>query len=337
MEYEKMSASALRNECRKRGLPVSAMGKASTGKVHCNWLGKDALVAALRAADGNGVQVPPGNISIATVPPQVSDGASGASAEPVAVKAEEIAPALPPPPPVPDKRKSESKELVRKWRMFLSDFQFPVNVRFLNTAFRQDSAEAVAAYVCNYFALLNSPFTNDVKEKCKCAEAKALFKETAKFRPEARINSRLVIWYGEPGTGKTTKAVRENPGADCVLCNSSISADELFQKFKFTDGKPDFRPCYLRTAMEEGKTIILDEINKLPEDSLFALQTVTDGKDEVTIGDEHVKIKSGFRIVGTMNLNIGDQVYGLPPALVDRAEEIREFVLSDEELLEIAG
>lgn len=58
-----------------------------------------------------------------------------------------------------------------------------------------------------------------------------------------------------------------------------------------------------------------------------------DGKTEFIYKGHHVTIKDGFEIIGTMNLVVNGMVYPLPEPLVDRCEEIREFTMTEDLLI----
>lgn len=234
----------------------------------------------------------------------------------------------------------------KAWRMFLSDFGIKsASCRMLNTAANMSKGADIGRYVLEYLRIAGNEYANDngekakttVSLKCMSQEAQMLFESVAKLTPESRINRRFALVYGEPGGGKTYSAMAANPGAEVVLCRSGMTDKELFLGFTFRDGKPVFEENALTRAMREGKTVILDEINLLPEECLRALQAITDGKDRITIDDCEVRIAEGFKIVGTMNYIVGGgESRPLPPALVDRAESIREVVLSDDMLAAIS-
>lgn len=237
----------------------------------------------------------------------------------------------------PDEKpaKVDLRGLVERWFKFFSEFRFKPQPRFMNSVARQPNAEAVAAYVVGYFELTNNSFADDVREKVKSREFSEIVADTLTIKPDRKVNQRLEVYYGEPGGGKTTTAICNNPDAKVVLCHASMTPDELFRGFDFEEEKdkdgnvtgshPVFKGCALREAMEQGKVVILDEINLLSEDCRRALQAVTDAKAEVTINNDTIKIKDGFKVIGTMNLNVGDMVFPLPEALVDRAEVIKRF------------
>ena len=225
-------------------------------------------------------------------------------------------------------------EAVEHLRNFYSEFKFSVAARMVNTMARQSCPDDVAAYAVNYALLINHPDATVIAEKTKCDEFKHLATELTQYPPEKIINKRLDIYFGDAGTGKTTKAIAEYPEAPVVPCNSAMLPDELLRTFDFNDenGNPVFKPSDLRKCMEEGKPIILDEINLLSFDCLRLLQTLTDNKNSIDFNGERIRIKDGFKVIGTMNLVVNDQVYSLPEPLVDRAGLIKQFNLSTEDL-----
>lgn len=77
--------------------------------------------------------------------------------------------------------------------------------------------------------------------------------------------------------------------------------------------------------MEKGLPVIMDEINLLPWECRQALQSVTDGGDEVTISGEKIKIAPGFKVIATMNLIINGDTVPLPEPIIDRAGKIEKF------------
>ena len=225
-------------------------------------------------------------------------------------------------------------EGIKKLMDFFSEFSFTPSFRFTNTfAFMAcDSKKSACEYVRNYFALMNSNYIKEVEQKIKSAEFANIIKDIAQYgKPTNHINTRLKIYYGSAGTGKTTLAQEESENR-CIVCNSSMLPSDLMEDFIFKDGNPDFNPSLLWDCMEQGKTIVLDEINLLPFDSLRFLQGIVDGKTEFYYKNRPVHIKDGFQIIGTMNLSLGGMIYGLPEPLVDRCSDTKEFVLTAEQL-----
>lgn len=195
----------------------------------------------------------------------------------------------------------------------------------------KDSVKSATNYVSSYFELADSEFTSSVEEKMKSGEFLQLVKEISSLEVNSKINKRFKLYYGSQGTGKTTEALKETDNL-CMICHSAMLPSDLMEDFKFDDGKAGFNPSVLWKAIVEGKKICLDEINLLPFESLRFLQSILDGKSEFTYKGEVVKVKEGFQIIGTMNLVVNGSVFSLPEPLIDRAEQLKKFKLTAENL-----
>ena len=225
-------------------------------------------------------------------------------------------------------------EGITKLMDFFTEFSFTPSFRFTNTFAYMccENLNRAQTYVRNYFALMDSSYQKEVAEKIKSAEFKKIVQLVAQYgKPTTTINTRFKVYFGSAGTGKTTLAQKESDNR-CIVCNSSMLPSDLMEDFIFKDGNPDFNPSLLWDCMEQGKTIVLDEINLLPFDSLRFLQGIVDGKTEFYYKNRPVHIHDGFQIIGTMNLSLGGMTYGLPEPLVDRCSDAREFVLTAEQL-----
>lgn len=242
--------------------------------------------------------------------------------------------AVPLPPKTP---KEKFVDAVQHLMDFFTEFSFVPSFRFVNTFGYMciNDADKARAYVNNYFALMDSSYAKEVSEKVNSAEFTKIINAFVKYIKAEGIsnpvNTRFKVYYGSAGTGKTTLAQSEADNR-CIVCNSSMLPSDLMEDFIFKDGNPDFNPSLLWDCMEKGQTIVLDEINLLPFDSLRFLQGIVDGKTEFYYKNRPVHIKEGFQIIGTMNLSLGGMVYGLPEPLVDRCCETREFVLTAQQL-----
>lgn len=233
-----------------------------------------------------------------------------------------------------DLTEDEIKFEIKKLMNFFTEFDFQPNFRFVNTLAnicRYQSIRDSINYVKNYFKLTDNSEANAISEKVESDEFINLLNKFHKVNVKKVINSRFKLYYGAAGSGKTTKAVKESNFT--MVCHSAMLPSDLMEDFKFEDGKPAFRPSALQIAMTEGKIICLDEINLLPFESLRFLQSILDGKKEFEYKGKTIEIKDGFEVIGTMNLSINGQIYGLPEPLVDRAFELKEFVLNEEDLL----
>ena len=124
----------------------------------------------------------------------------------------------------------------------------------------------------------------------------------------------------------------EEADGGCIVCSSDMLPVDIMQNFGFADGKAEYSKSDLWKAMEDGKTIVLDEINMLPFETLRFLQGITDGKSAFDFKGNHIDIHPNFRIIGTMNLMVNGQSYVVPEPIVDRCAEIKEFTVNAEEL-----
>lgn len=236
--------------------------------------------------------------------------------------------------PIPNYDLEALKTSINQLINFFTEFEFEPNFRFINCfAFASNqSLKNARDYVTNYFKLIDSPDVNSIIEKIKSSEFINIVDSFKNFLPTKRINKRFKIYYGSAGTGKTTRAMQEADG-NCMVCHSAMLPSDLMEDFKFDNGKATFIPSALQNAMENGKPIVLDEINLLPFESLRFLQTILDGKKQFSYKGKTVHINDGFKIIGTMNLKVNGSTFCLPDPLVDRAEDIREFRLKADGLI----
>lgn len=215
---------------------------------------------------------------------------------------------------------------------FFTEFSFEPNFRFVNSIALKKSTKDRTEYIKDYFRLLDNPYVSDIEMKMKSKEFKQIMTDFDHATPTNRINTRFKVYYGSAGTGKTTMAQKETDGR-CIVCNNSMFPSDIMEDFVFVDGNPSFNPSIFWECMEQGKTIVLDEINLLPFDTLRFLQGLLDGKTSFDYKGRKVEIKEGFGVIGTMNLTIGGAVFGLPEPLVDRSSDFKEFKLSAEQLM----
>lgn len=210
---------------------------------------------------------------------------------------------------------------------FFSEFNYTPSFRFVNTFTTSDDPKE---YTKNYFEIQNNSYTNEIIDRMESPEFETLINDL-KHKSTKKINTRLKLYYGDPGTGKTTKAVNESSA--CIVCASDMLPKDLMQNFTFNDGKAAFEKSDLWKAMENGTTITLDEINMLPFESLKFLQGITDNKESLDFAGEHINIHPNFNIIGTMNLSVNNNIISIPEPLADRCSEIKEFKLTADDLL----
>lgn len=225
-------------------------------------------------------------------------------------------------------------ENLQRLMNFFSEFSFSPNFRFVNTFVKACSKDIKSAtsYIANYFALTDNVYQSAIANKMQSQEFTNIVDAFSKVSTQKSINNRFKLYYGSQGTGKTTLAMDEAEN-NCTVCHSAMLPSDLMEDFMFDDGKAAFKPSQLCKAMTEGKKIVLDEINLLPFESLRFLQSILDGKESFVYKGQTIEIKDGFQIIGTMNLQVNGMVYALPEPLVDRAQELREFELTAEQLI----
>lgn len=224
------------------------------------------------------------------------------------------------------------KNVMQEIINFFSEFQFTPSFRFVNTLCHKCVKGVAPAYITNYFRLIDSPYAAEIEAKIASPEFKYIIKTLSTVDIKKTVNNRLKIFFGPQGTGKTTAALRETDNLTLV-CNSSILPADLMEDFAFDDGKATFHPSILARCMEEGKPIVLDEINLLPYDTLRFLQGILDDKKEINYKGHTVHINDGFKIIGTMNLTVNGVTYGLPEPLADRCFGIDEYLISADQLM----
>lgn len=214
---------------------------------------------------------------------------------------------------------------------FLKEFNMTVSVRLLNTLVRH---EAPATYLLAYAQLSNKDYS-ELALKMESTEWKNIEHGLKQQTTEKVVNNRFKVYYGHAGTGKTTKAVAESDGS-VVVMNENVTPKELVYDFTFENGQPVFVKSAFARAMEEGTTIVLDELNLAPFETIRFLQGVLDNKEQVTIGDTTFDIHPGFNVIGTMNHEVLGMDMFLPEPLVDRASDLVYFDLQPAQLVSLA-
>ncbi len=134
--------------------------------------------------------------------------------------------------------------------------------------------------------------------------------------------------YAKDVEAKYEAWVAEHPNADEQ--KKSLAHDRILQTYltRFKSGTvTDFFLGPIYRAMEEGRPVIIDEVNAIPHEVLISLNHILTRKpgDVVNVQQDsgkQVKIQEGFGIIMTGNLNQGQQTYvdrqDMDPAFLSR-------------------
>lgn len=231
------------------------------------------------------------------------------------------------------------EETITQYIDFCGDLEFDPSIRNINcfTYACNKSLGCAKDYFVNRLKIVGGEWELAL-DKVKSQEFAQLVDRFSRFRMSGNvINERLKVYFGIPGGGKTTKALKE-ANNNCILCNSSMLPSDLIEDFKLKDGKGNLIPSPLRHAIEYGEKIVLDEIGTLTLDCLRLLQGLTDNKEYFKYKDEIIRVNNGFQIIGTMNLFVNGTAYPLTEALGDRIcwDGLQEFKLTPKKLIELS-
>lgn len=217
------------------------------------------------------------------------------------------------------------KDLSVKLENFVQDFGYEIDPRMKDTLLYQAPAD-MENYIKNCAKLIgiDDSLINFGSEKFKSPEWDEMKDSLVKINHRhEKINKKLSIYFGPAGTGKTTTALKENPGAVKAIANANDKPSELFTTYNPTTNR--YEKTELSKAMEQGKAYILDEGNLLPVQCWQRLQGVLDNSNEITDRGIVIKINPNFKMVTTMNLITNCGKRPLPNPIVSRAAVIREF------------
>ena len=210
---------------------------------------------------------------------------------------------------------------------FCKDFEYKPDPRLLNSLKHEKDPQQ---FMLNSMELIgmDSDLLMKAKEKFRSPEWKNLLNQLKELKTtHERINKRLEIFYGQAGTGKTTKAIMENPTAKVIIASAAQDPDEMFTHFNPETRKWELTE--LTKAMEgdgeHGESVVINELNFYPQECHKRLQGVLDETKEFIDHGILIHIRDGFKIVATMNLVTNQGEITLPDPLVSRASRIENF------------
>ncbi|MFH1878021.1 MAG: AAA family ATPase, partial [Candidatus Omnitrophota bacterium] len=114
-----------------------------------------------------------------------------------------------------------------------------------------------------------------------------------------------VLLVGERGTGKNSiiyeLAHRLNQPVEVLSLNEETAVRDLTQRMVLVDGRTEWVPSGVVEAMEYGRWLILDEIDRAPPGVLSVLNNLLQFK-EITLPDgRRIKAHEDFRVIALMN------------------------------------
>ncbi|HBU10366.1 MAG: hypothetical protein US57_C0006G0027 [Candidatus Moranbacteria bacterium GW2011_GWC2_37_73] len=151
-----------------------------------------------------------------------------------------------------------------------------------------------------------------------------------------------ILIYGHLGSGKSELAMhtsKKYSSKDPLIISGSknISQSEFYGHQVLTVDEEsgstvsDFYMGPIYQAMEDGRPVIIDEVNAIPHEVLISLNHILTRKvgDKINIQQDsgrEVEIKEGFGIIMTGNLNQGQEKYvdrqDMDPAFLSRIHKI---------------
>lgn len=163
----------------------------------------------------------------------------------------------------------------------------------------------------------------------------------------ALMSGRHLLLEGPPGTGKSTllRAVAETTGHPMVFVegNAELTPARLVGHFDpaqvLESGYDDsiWIDGPLTTALRDGKLLYLEEVNRIPEETLNVLVTVM-SEGELSIPRlGRVKAKDSFRIVAAMNPFDAVGTARISGAIYDRVCRIAVDYQSEADEIRIAS
>ena len=117
-----------------------------------------------------------------------------------------------------------------------------------------------------------------------------------------KSDKRLFLLLGESGVGKSYSIAKRFPNAITYACNKGLDPHSLlFSMEEGQNGELTTKETPFNQALQNAEMVVFNEINELPHETLMFLQGITDETESVVVGSHYIKIRKGFKVVGTMN------------------------------------
>jgi MoxR-like ATPase len=115
---------------------------------------------------------------------------------------------------------------------------------------------------------------------------------------------RRQLYFGKPGSGKTTYACSLVAQYERVTLNEAQFADALLGKFLLKDGSTEWVNAFASRAALRGCPLILDEIHKAGTELDSTLNSILDDESVCALNLDNgqtITPAPGYRVIATMN------------------------------------
>lgn len=117
-----------------------------------------------------------------------------------------------------------------------------------------------------------------------------------------------VLWYGEPGTGKTAAVEAAFPDLVTVEGHGDFTVDDFLGSWvQMPDGSYEWVDGPLVHAAENGLPLLIDEVALIPSVVMASAYAAMDGRGVIRVTTNPrrgtVKVRDGFTVIGACNPN----------------------------------
>lgn len=144
---------------------------------------------------------------------------------------------------------------------------------------------------------------NDIRALCEKDYGNVSFPPDNMYETY-KVNNRFTIFVGPPGSGKTSKATSMSTLSISCFVYDATDMKYLFKNLTY-DGvtkTSSFQHSALWKAIENGETVLFDEIDALTDDTISLLIQLTESDTGYAeIDGEEIKVNPEFKIIATIS------------------------------------
>lgn len=136
---------------------------------------------------------------------------------------------------------------------------------------------------------------------------------------DGALNKLRVLVVGPPGTGKSHTSEILSNAMFRVPIHQGMGVEELIGQYHLESGSTIWKDDVITTAMKEGRSVVIDEIDRYSDEIASIFYGMLDDRPYVKTGEgKIIKAEKGFSVFATMN----PSVTALTDALLDRFDVI---------------